>query len=145
MSYTYLKIMKKIRNANKSKYNFKCENQVVLLMVTDGKQCHYLAVESLFASIRGITSKHKEDFSCLNCFNSYTTKNKLKNHYNVCKNHDCCYVKMLNEDNKILKYNNGKKCMKHAFVIYFNLEYIFKKLNPRQNKKQQVSHICKKN
>ena len=48
-------------------------------MVTDGKQCHYL-VESLYALLRGITSKHKEDFYCLNCSNSYTTKNKLINH-----------------------------------------------------------------
>ena len=27
----------KIRLANKSKHNFKCENQVILLMITDGK------------------------------------------------------------------------------------------------------------
>ena len=124
----------KVRNANKSKHNFKCENHVILLMVTDGKQCHYLVVESLSALLRGITSKHKEEFYCLNCFNSYTTKNKLINHVKkLCKNHDCCYVKMHNEENKILKYNNGKKSMKHAFVVYFNLEYIFKKLNQRQN------------
>ena len=40
---------------------------------------------------------------------------------------------MLNEDNKISKYNNGKKSMKHSLLIYFNLECIFKKMNPRQN------------
>ena len=102
-------------------------------MVTDGKKCYYLALESLSALLREILSKHKEDFYCLNCFNSYTAKNKLKNHYNVCKNHDCCYLEMLNEDNKILKYNNGKMSMKHSLLIYFNLECIFKKMNPRQN------------
>ena len=48
-------------------------------MITDGEIWDYLAVKSLPALLRGITSKHKEDFYCLNCFRSYTTKNKLKN------------------------------------------------------------------
>ena len=37
----------KIRLTYKSKYNFKRENQVILLMITDGKKWHYLAVKSL--------------------------------------------------------------------------------------------------
>ena len=51
-----------------------------------------LALKSLSALLRAITSNHKEDFYCLNCFHFYTTKNKLKKHENVCKNHDYCYV-----------------------------------------------------
>ena len=35
---------KTIRLAYKSKYNHKSENQVVLLMITDGKKWHYLAL-----------------------------------------------------------------------------------------------------
>ena len=38
---------------------------------------------------------------------------KKKKNYNVCKNHDYCYVQMSNEDNKK---------MKHPFIIYANLE-----------------------
>ena len=45
----------KIRLAYKSKHNFKRENQVILLMITDGKKWHYLAVKSLPALLRGIT------------------------------------------------------------------------------------------
>ena len=37
----------KIRLASKSKYDFKRENQVILLMITDGKKWHYLAVKSV--------------------------------------------------------------------------------------------------
>ena len=92
-----------------SKYNTKCENQVILLMITDGEKWHYLAVIKLLAWLRGITSNHKGDFYCLNCFHSYRTENKLKKHYNVCKNHDYCYVEMPEEDNKILKYNHGEE------------------------------------
>ena len=48
-------------------------------MITDNKKWLYLAVKSLSALRRGITSKHDGDFYCLNCFHSYSTKNKLKN------------------------------------------------------------------
>ena len=48
-------------------------------MITDGEKWDYLAVKSLPPLLRGITSKHKEDFYCLNCFCSHTTKNNSKN------------------------------------------------------------------
>ena len=72
-------------------------------MFTDGKKCHYLAVKGLSALLWGITSSNKEDFYCLNCFHSYSTKNKLKKHEKVCNDHGYCYAEMPNEDNKILK------------------------------------------
>ena len=68
-------ILKKIRHAYKSKYNLKRENQVILLMITDGEKLHYLAVKSLSALLRRITGNNNGDFSCLNCFRSYITKN----------------------------------------------------------------------
>ena len=40
---------KEIRHAYKSKYNLKRQNQVILLMITDGKKWLYLAVKSLSA------------------------------------------------------------------------------------------------
>ena len=64
----------KIRHAYKSKYNKEHENQVILLMITDGKKWHYLAVKKLSGLLRGITSNHKKDFYFLNCFHSCTTK-----------------------------------------------------------------------
>ena len=53
------------------------------------------------ALFRGVTSKHDEDFYWLNCLHSCRTENKFRNHYNVCKNHDYCYVEMPNEENTI--------------------------------------------
>ena len=72
-------------------------------MITGSDKWHYLAVKKLSALLKGITSKHKGDFYCLNCFHSYSTKEKLKKHRNVCENHDYCYVEMHEKDNKILK------------------------------------------
>ena len=51
----------------------------------------------------GIASNHNGDFYCLNCFHSYSTKNRLKKHERLCNDHDDCHVKMPDEDNKILK------------------------------------------
>ena len=69
-----------ISTAYKSKYNHKHKNQVILLMITDGKKWHYLVVRSLSALFRGITSSNNGDFYCLNCFHSYRTHNKFKKH-----------------------------------------------------------------
>ena len=67
---------KRIRLACKSKYNFKSKNQVILLMIINGKKWHYLAVKSLPALLRRITSDHNGHFYCLNCFHSYSTEKK---------------------------------------------------------------------
>ena len=91
---------KKIRHAYKSKYNLTRENQVILLMITDGEKCYYLAVKSLSALFRGITGNNHGDFYYLNCFQSYTTENKVKK-----DKKDYCYVEMPEEYNMILKYN----------------------------------------
>ena len=64
--------------AYRSGHNSKRKTQVILLMITDGKKSHYLAVTNLSALLQGNSSNHEGDFYCLNCFNSYITKNKLK-------------------------------------------------------------------
>ena len=46
-------------------------------MITDGKKWHYVAVKKLFALFGPVTSKHDGNFYCLNCFHSYSTKDKL--------------------------------------------------------------------
>ena len=69
-------------------------------MITDGKKWHYLAVKSLSALFRGVTSNHNGDFYFLNCFNSHRTENKLKKHEKACNDHDYCYIEMADELNK---------------------------------------------
>ena len=70
-------------------------------MITDGEKRHYLAVTNSSALFKGKLSNHHEDFSYLNCFNSYTTKNKPKGHEKICNNLSChiempkCFEKTL--------------------------------------------------
>ena len=123
----------KIRHACKSKYNLTRENQVILLMITDGEKWHYLAVKSLSALFRGITGNNSGDFYCLNYFQSNTMENKLKKHKKVSENHDYCYVEMPEEDNKILKCNEGEKSMRLPFIIIADLECLLEKMNTCHN------------
>ena len=71
---------KKIEIAYKSKYNLIIDNQIILLMISNGENWHYLVVKSLSRLLRGISSNHNCDYFCLICFNSYRTENKLNVH-----------------------------------------------------------------
>ena len=108
-------------------------------MITDGERWHYLAIKSLSALFRGTTSNHKEVFYCLNCFHSYSTKERLKKHKKVCENHDYCYVEIPEKDNEILRYNQGEKSMKVPFTIYADLVSLLEKMNSFHNNPEKSS------
>ena len=85
---------KTINLAYKSKCNRKGENQLVLLMITDGEKWHYTALGSVRTAdgfsrpirswsrlFRGITGNNHGDFYYLNCSHSFLTDNALKKLY----------------------------------------------------------------
>ena len=71
-----------------SKYNANRENQVALLIITDGKKWHYLIIKKLPALLRVVSFLYLTllyiyilrgaFYYCLNCFDSYITPKKLK-------------------------------------------------------------------
>ena len=120
-----------------------CENQVILLMITDGEKWHYRAVKNFSALFCKITTKHDGEFYCLKCFHSFSTLNKLKEHKNASKNHDYHYIEMPKEKS-ILKYNHGEKSMKIPFIIYANMESLLEKIdtchdNPEKSSTTKIS------
>ena len=125
---------KAISVAYRSEYNNKHKKQVILLMITDGKKLHYLAVTNFSALLEVKSSNHHGDFYCLNCFNSYTSKNKLKEHEEKCNNHNSCCIETPKWVEKILKYNPGEKSLKAPFAIYqLDLECLLRKEQSCQN------------
>ena len=96
-------------------------------MITNGKKWHYLSVINLSGSFKEKLSNHKRYLYCLNCFNSYTTENKLKEHEEICNNHDSYHIEMPKQAEKILKYIHGEKSLKAPFTIYLDLECLLKK------------------
>ena len=75
-----------INVAYRSEYNNKHKKQVILLMITDGKKWYYLSITNWSALLQEKSSNHHKY--------SYTTKNKLKEHEEICNNHDSCHIKM---------------------------------------------------
>ena len=130
---------KKIHTAYKSRHNLTQKKQVILLMITDGEKWHCLVVKSLSALLRGVASNHHGDFYCLNCFHSYSTKNKLETHKNIYVNHDYCHVEMPTKDNNIIKYNQGEKSLKLPFAMYTDLECLLKKMSTCINNPNESS------
>ena len=130
---------KKIEIAYKSKHNLTRDNQIILLMICNGENWHYLAVKSLSGLFTGVTSNHKEDYYCLNCFHSHRTKNKLDAHKKVCENHKYCHIEMPNKDNNKIKYNQGEKSIKLPFIIYADLECLLEKINTCYNNPEESS------
>ena len=82
---------------------------MILLKINNGKKSQYLAVTNLSALFKRISSNHNGDLYYLNCFSSYSSKNKLKEHEEVCNNHDSYRIEMPSWAEKTLKYNRGEK------------------------------------
>ena len=122
---------KKIEIACKSKYNLIRDNQIILLMISNGKNWHYLAVKSLSRLLRGITSNHNSDYYCLNWFHSYRTENKLNAHRKICENNKYYNIEMRSPNNNIIKYNQGDKSLKLPFMLIWN--FYKKKIDTCQN------------
>ena len=68
----------KITISYRSKYNHRRKKQVILLIITDGNRWHYLAVSNLSALLAKKSSNHDRGLYYLNCFSSYTAKNRLE-------------------------------------------------------------------
>ena len=109
-----------INIAYKSKYNKRKKQVILSMIITNGKKYHYLVVTNISALFQRISSNHDGDFYCLNCFSSYTTKNKLKEHEEICNNHDSCRIEMPDWANKTIKYNPGEKSLKAPFSFFLD-------------------------
>ena len=80
--------------------------------------------KKLSTLLRGLTSKHRGDFYCLNCLHSFRTENKLKSHEKVCKNKDFCGIVISSEKDNILEFNQYMKSDKLPSIIYADIEYL---------------------
>ena len=112
-------------------------------MITDDNKWHYLAITNLSALPDGKLSNYHGDLYCLNCFNSYTTKNKRKGHEEICYNHDSCRIQMPRWFEKMLKRNPRGKSLKASFAIYLDLKCLLKKEQSLKNNNLEKSYTEK--
>ena len=109
---------KKICIAYKSKHNLTREKQVILLMISNDENWHYLVVKSLPGFLKGT---------------------KLEEYKKICENYEYCQVEMPNEDNKIIKDNQGEKSIKSPFITYADLECLLEKMSTCYNNPDESS------
>ena len=107
--------IQKIYRAYVSKQSSKCERQVILLMIRNIEGWHNLAVKKLSALLRGITSKHNDNFYCLSCFIRLEEK-LILNHKNVCENNNSFQIVVSSEDIKILQFISIINLIKHHLL-----------------------------
>ena len=125
---------KDIRPCYISKHNQILKYHANLLMITNGKgMWHYIAIKSIPALLRGISSKHNGDYYCLNCFHSYRTKNTLEKHESLCNNNAFGPIKMPEEKNKFISSTPGKNTLKNPFIIYANFECLLHPMSTCDN------------
>ena len=92
-------------------------------MITEAHgQWHYVAIKNISGLLGGIASTHNGDFCCSNCFHSYRTQNKLKEHEQLCEKHNFCNLKLTDEEHKYISSTSGKNTLKNPFIIYADLE-----------------------
>ena len=108
-----------------SKFNRERNNQLTLLIITDGTgKWHYTALKSVKTSdgsvrpiqsysrlMNGYSSKHKDDFYCYNCGNSYRTDRALAKHALLREKHDYYCVITPEKDKNIEKHSMGSKML----------------------------------
>ena len=103
--------------------------------------------KKLSTLLRGLTSKHQDDFYCLNCLYSFRTENKLKSQEKVCKNKDFCGIVMPSEKENVSQFNQYMKLDKMPYIIYADIESLIKKIdgyanNPENSSTKKISvHI----
>ena len=117
---------------------------ISMILNGDTQRWHCLAIKKLSALLRATTSKHYDEFYCLNCLFSFTTKNKFQSHKRACENKNFCNIIMLSQNTKILEFNQYHKSDKAPFIIYAYLEFIIKnvdwcKNNPENSSATKVS------
>ena len=84
--------------------------------------------------------KHRGNFFCLNCLDSFPTENKRESHKKVCENKDFCNVIMPSRDNKILVFNQelAEKFAKQFTCLSENTEKYITFSVPIQEKVKRI-------
>ena len=114
-----------------------CEHDIILLLIKDGENSHYCLVKNMSALIYSQINRHKEARNiCLNCFNSYNTKQTLDKHKEYCHNNECVKV-VMPEKGTYLRFKNFLHSEKFPFVVYADMESLIKNMDncdPNPNK-----------
>ena len=99
---------------------------------------NYFSVKKISALLHKKTLKHKGNFYCLNCLNSFRTENKFKPHEKVCKSKDFCGIEMPTEKKNILFFKQYMKSDKMSHINHAGIESLIRKINGCANNAEKI-------
>ena len=106
-----------------------CEHDIILLLLKDGENSHYCLVKNMSALIASQINNHKGTRNiCLNCFNSFKTKEALDKHKEYCYNNECVKV-VMPPAGTFLRFKNFVHSEKVPFIVYADFESLIKNMD----------------
>ena len=89
--------------------------------------------------LRGISSKHNNNFYCLNCLHSFTTREKHKSRKKVYQKNDFIEIVLPTQKDIALTLNHYMKSDKMPHIIYTDNESLIKQLHNCKNNPEKSS------
>ena len=106
----------------------KFEDHMELLLITDGKNKHYVLIKDFNKLMYNQTKHESRKRFCMYCLQCFSSERVLNNHKENCiQLNGTQAVKMPTKDNSILKFNNYHKQQPTPFVIYADIELYYRK------------------
>ena len=111
----------------------KFEDHMELLLITDGKNKHYVLIKDFNKLMYNQTKHESRKHFCMYCLQCFSSERVLNNHKENCiQLNGTQAVKMPTKDNSILKFNNYHKQQPVPFVIYSDFEALLQKVEKGQ-------------
>ena len=121
-----------IYTARRSGRNFKCKNQVNLLMIVDRGKRHYTAIKNISRSLSKLNRKIRRAYHfCMNCLNRFRKASARDKHFEYRGSNGHVKVNMPTEKEKWLKFHDGQYQFKVPFMLYSDFESVLKLVDER--------------
>ena len=105
-----------------SKYNYKRESTVNLLLISDDTKQHYCWSKDIckLLSLQTSNDGHVRHV-CFRCLNTFKTEKSLASHHEYCKSHEAIKIELPKEGTKI-SFQNHNRSMRVPFIVYADFE-----------------------
>ena len=108
----------------------KYDKHMNLLLITEDKNKHYILIKDFNRFMFNQTKYEGSKHFCMHCLQCFSSERVLNNHKDNCiQVNGTQAVKMPDEDNNILKFNNFHKQQPVPFLIYADFEAITEKIS----------------
>ena len=134
-----------IYTARRSGRNFKCKNQVNLLMIVDRGKRHYTAIKNISRSLSKLNRKIRRAYHfCMNCLNRFRKASARDKHFEYRGSNGHVKVNMPTEKEKWLKFHDGQYQFKVPFMLYADFESILKPVDERYRDRMNTTKTQRK-